>query len=541
MKSKKYCLLYEPWIRVIDDKARISEVSLIELFGKAHLYKDLAGEITMQNIAVLRFLLAIVNTVFIYYDKTGNERKLVTPDDVLDYYEEVWNNQKFPEDAFIKYLTKWEDCFWLVHPEKPFYQVPERIGEKIGTQCGASKLNGEMFESNNQIQLFASRSGKKKNELTFPEATRWLLFINAFDDCAAKNPSPKECWVSKLGLTVAKGDNLFETLMLNCQMLTINDECWPENTPSWEKTSLMDYDLADIKQIPQPFGLAELFTVRSRRVCLNFSDEDTVTGYRITAGVTFEGKNYFSEPMTPWHHIEAKKNDPEYWVPQKYDFSKKVWQEFPTLLSVDDDNCAPGIVRWVNMLQREDVGILNKDKCVSFEVCSVYYGSMSCKISNEVHDSISFHVGLLDRTGKVGQKLIQEMVNLVEKTSNEIGRLAGRISAAAGDKANSENNNAREEFFYRIDPNFRNWVHKITGNDSVSLENARTECRNMIKKTAMKYAEEIIHLSSETAFVGREVTIKKNGAEEKKYHNSVPEAYNIFLREISKLFDEGGR
>ena len=40
MKEKEYNLLDEPWIRVIDEDCAIHEVSLLEVFEHAHLYRD---------------------------------------------------------------------------------------------------------------------------------------------------------------------------------------------------------------------------------------------------------------------------------------------------------------------------------------------------------------------------------------------------------------------------------------------------------------------------------------------------------------------
>ena len=34
--------------------------------------------------------------------------------------------------------------------------------------------------------MFATRAGEKKQQLTYAEAARWLLFINGYDDTSAK-------------------------------------------------------------------------------------------------------------------------------------------------------------------------------------------------------------------------------------------------------------------------------------------------------------------------------------------------------------------
>lgn len=70
--------------------------------------------------------------------------------------------------------------------------------------------------------------------LTFDEAARWLVFVQGFGDTAAKNPSPKLSWLGSIGLIMAKGKNLFESLMLNLVFWRDGTEPWGEGIPAWE-------------------------------------------------------------------------------------------------------------------------------------------------------------------------------------------------------------------------------------------------------------------------------------------------------------------
>ena len=47
-------------------------------------------------------------------------------------------------------------------------------------------MNGEIFESENKDSLFSAYSGEAKERLTYPQAARWLVFLNNYDDTAAK-------------------------------------------------------------------------------------------------------------------------------------------------------------------------------------------------------------------------------------------------------------------------------------------------------------------------------------------------------------------
>ena len=69
---KRYNLLDEPWIEVVSKiRGEQTEISLLELFHHAEQYICLAGEMETQNFAMLRFLLAILQTVFSRYDSDG--------------------------------------------------------------------------------------------------------------------------------------------------------------------------------------------------------------------------------------------------------------------------------------------------------------------------------------------------------------------------------------------------------------------------------------------------------------------------------------
>ena len=104
MSDKEFNLLDERWIRVIDRNCKVVEVSLMEVFRDAHLYQDLCGELSTQDFAVMRVLLAILHTVFARYDINGNISRLHDPDDALDRWEELWTKKKFPEEVIAAYL-----------------------------------------------------------------------------------------------------------------------------------------------------------------------------------------------------------------------------------------------------------------------------------------------------------------------------------------------------------------------------------------------------------------------------------------------------
>ena len=63
----------EPWICVMDKNCQIKEVSLRDTLLKSQDFIELAGETKAQDFAILRFLLALMYTIFYRYDLNGEK------------------------------------------------------------------------------------------------------------------------------------------------------------------------------------------------------------------------------------------------------------------------------------------------------------------------------------------------------------------------------------------------------------------------------------------------------------------------------------
>lgn len=179
MQEIEFNLLTEPWVRVRLPDNTVQEVSLTDALVHAQEYMDLAGEMPTQDAAMLRLLLAVLFTVFSRVNEVGEPEPLEDEEAALERWGALWELKHFPKQPIRDYLEQWKDRFWLFHPERPFWQVPEA---KIGSPFKGGKLNGEVFESENKNNMFASYAGVEKNALTYAQAARWLVFLNNYDD-----------------------------------------------------------------------------------------------------------------------------------------------------------------------------------------------------------------------------------------------------------------------------------------------------------------------------------------------------------------------
>ncbi|MDR2771460.1 MAG: type I-E CRISPR-associated protein Cse1/CasA, partial [Clostridiales Family XIII bacterium] len=347
MAEKSFNLLDEQWIRVIDGSGRSAEVSLLELFAHAHEYKRLANETETVDIAILRLLLAILYAVFSSVDAEGKNFS-PTSDNALAHWKSLWDKERFSCELIAKYLDYFRERFYLFHPETPFYQVASLSSRKC-TEYKTPKLIGDLSQSENKVRLFSGRIDSAR--LSYAEAARWLLHLNAFDDTSAKPSargegmeSPGAGWLGKLGLIFSEGQNLFRTLLLNFVLSDHDGSVFDRGKPIWETPVRAEERV----KIAQPKSLAELYTLQSRRLLL-LRDGDAVTGYKLLGGDFFEKAGAFIEQMTLWRRDEKT----GVFTPKRHNPARQLWRDFEALIVRKDGSRVPGVVQWNERLSYE--------------------------------------------------------------------------------------------------------------------------------------------------------------------------------------------
>jgi|LSQX01.3.fsa_nt_gb CRISPR system Cascade subunit CasA len=536
MCDVEFNLLDEPWILALRPDGIREELSIIEVFRQAHQFERLAGELPTQDLAILRLLLAILHTVFARFDLEGNGRKIRTPKDARDRWEQLWNQGKISADLIEIYLRRFEHRFWLFHPELPFYQVSE-IGK--ATEYPASKLIGELSESNNKTRVFSHRSGISKSSLDYPEAARWLLYVNAFDDTSAKStvrglPSPGAGWLGRIGSVIAVGDNLFETLMLNLILLPAGQQdIWPEERPYWEYAPRT----SERTKVSIPDNLAELYTIQSRRLKL-IRDANLITGYYLLGGDFFESDNALIEPMTVWHKVGSGK-DKETYRPRRHDVSRVLWRDFSTLVIQSEQVRRPGVVSWLEHLRAR--GVLSKTHFL-FQTVAVKYGDKDMSVDHVFSDSIAFNARLLEKDYEVWTERIIQEIGTTEALVNEVGYLAANLAKAAGGSADGarEIEEARSLAYFSLDNPFRVWLETLDPKDN-NIEESMRKWWEISRSITRKLGSDLVRRAGPQAFVGKMLKVKRGGKEVEQLFTA-PKAYNQFLYKTSStLALKGGK
>lgn len=544
MKEVEFNLLDEPWVRVLCPDCSVREVSLTDALLHAHEYKGLAGELPTQDVAVLRLLLAVLHTVFWDHDANGMAAPLTDPNTALVRWRGLWRQGQFPEQPIRDYLAAWHERFWLFHPERPFWQAPDA---KKGTDFGAKKLNGEIVEGEHKIRLFSSYSAEGKEELSYAQAARWLVYTNGFDDTAAKPKikvlpngekpkSMKEGWLGRLGLVLAKGDTLFETLMLNLVFLADGEKVWRQPRPYWEQANP---NYGERNEIPVPDNAAELLTLQSRRIILKREGQKVVS-YSLLGGDFFESQNAFCEQMTVWEKQTDKKSGVVSFEPKKYKSAIQFWREFPTVFQSQEKN--PGIVQWIVKLQT--ARILDRNRMIRFEIVGMRYdGTSSHTVEDTFSDSLTFHAALLDELGRRWRQKIADEIDRCGKLAQAVGNLARNLDIAASDPDHAGKKNSakavQEQFYFRLDQPFRRWLCDIDPAwDSETAEKYIFQWRADAKRIAQTLGRQLVDQSGSAAFIGRMIKSSSSKASDKETYYSAPKVYNWFLADVNRVYQK---
>lgn len=551
MEQMEFNLLDEPWIRVMTEDCTVVERSLMQVLLNSHRYQRLAGELPTQDVALLRLLLAILQTVFYRVDPEGEDDPIEDRAAAIRRWQALWNAGRFPEQPIRTYLETWRDRFWLFHPEHPFYQVPAAA---VGTKFKASKLNGELSESAHKMRLFPLRDGEEKETLSYAEAARWLVTLIGFDDSAStkKETGTGTGWLGDRVNVYAIGENLFETLMLNLVFLKDGRYVWAENIPAWEQPTVTT---AKKREIPLPDNQAELLTLQSRRLILS-REENRVTGFSSTGGDFFgkEGRvNAFSEQMTLWRAGKTPKNAVPQFVPASVDPWRQMWRDFEVILGRREDTHIPGVVAWLTELRRKNV---IPRKYVHIASVGVTYDSKKGSIADIISDHLDFQMSLLDAAGELWIVLVGGEIHLIDKVARALGALAEGLYLAQGGQLDGAGKKARQSqrdegmrlLYAAVDLPFREWLAHI-GAQHGDDENTRAQeqqCwRSIVFRIADNLGREMVRDAGTAAFTGRWIVnemaetnarfFTKTNGERKSVFYSSPTEYNRYLNNLKSL------
>lgn len=502
MVSQSFNLTTDPWIKVIqNDTEQEKSVSLIEFFNHAQDYRQLAGEMRSQDLAIMRFLLAILTTVYSRFksDDTPYSWATVdsdtmqitsteddTDDDVInDDFLDTWN-QLYQSGQFsaivTDYLKHYSDRFDMFG-NHPFYQVTtaeydalvpsdKRI-EKGKGQVLVKQLNRRVSESGNTPSIFAPKAGEQKNAIDIDELVRWLITYQNFTGVTDKTKivtkdkfSNSAGWLYRLNPVYAQGQSVFETLMLNLILVDDQDDLALQK-PVWEY-EIQDY-IAARKQQVVPDNLAELYTTWSRILHIEWPDDKHPLIF--SAGIPmFDATGAFIEPMTTWR-TDKKTLETRPAVKGLRSLGISMWRNFGNYVDVHNDSgqSEPGIVSWLHVIKNQNTSVIADSKPIMLASTTLISdgNATSQAPAVEVADDMSLQADVLFDTeiAKRWPVRIEEVIDVTQMIGTDFYHFAATLGQIRNIDSRTFASKLSAEFYQNLNEPFKEWLAQLSGHD----------------------------------------------------------------------------
>ncbi|MCD5533435.1 type I-E CRISPR-associated protein Cse1/CasA [Lactobacillus delbrueckii] len=570
---ESYNLITEPWIKVLDGKTNSEHmVSIKELLQNASDYRQLAGEMHAQDLAILRLLEAILTTVYTRVDQNDEEYEWVTLDEqmhVQSYDDEIegstllqvltktWNalyKEGSFSEAVFDYLDKNKGLFDFFG-DRPFYQVTAEqydsfVPDNKKTAKGSGtvdlmQINRLISQSGNSVAIFAPKSANRKNKLTLDELVRWVITYQNFTGVTDKTKvkakekmSNSRGWLYTLNPVYAQGNNLFETLMLNLLLFNPNKPTYTQQRPVWEE-DLGEYVKRRLSQV-KPDNFAETYTVWSRLLHIEWQDG---TPTIFSAGLpAFDSANaYDIEPMSTWR---MNKKDENYYpaTRQLSSIGIAMWRNFGQYVDIEGhtESREPLTVAWLNYLKTKNE-LLNQ-QMINLHTSGIISngGATSLMPAAEFDDNLQIEADVLfdeteDRKNAWPQR-IEEMVDLNQEVGRkyygflmEVGRIRFGPQGAA-DFAGRKS----QTFYDNLNEPFENWLANLSGGDD--RDEQQELWKKQLKQIALRTLDDFLEIIAPRDISGIKADKSQSGT--KSTESNIFIAANKYRAGINKALNK---
>lgn len=583
----EFNLLDEGWISVVTDyKGTTKLVGMKEFFKDAHSYIALAGDTKTQDFAVMRFLLAVLHTVFSRYDADGNPYEMIElnkrmqqveevyeedesdyKDALMDTWKNLWNKGEFPE-IVDEYLEAWRDRFYLFDDKYPFYQVTKDffenctlVNQKSETKSPSwisfKTINRKISETKDKDAIFSMISdidSDLKGDLDSAQLTRWLINYMAYSTTPDKTKIKSfleirdiekydghKGWQYAIGAIHYNDINLFRTLLLNLVLVhPLEKFIGKIQTPAWEFTP--EDNVRFYLEKRSVDNLAKLYTDFSRAVYISNDKNKYGKYFTIAQLPILDKKNNFLECMTIWQKVKLKGVEEKVWIAKENQVHESLWRNFGIiyLANITDwsDYRSPGIIDWFRKISK-NISDKSYIKLSSLGIKSD--GTASNVMLNEINDELYIRLSVSEDLSSSGW--VSRINNLVENTkkflnekyrdyaTNVVGLDTGLLKSNATNEQkkliNLKADSLLEQIYSKIDKPFKDWLASIDYNED--KEKKLIECKKIIIDLIREEAKQAYLKLGDRAFLG--INYRLNN--DKEYTN-IAMAYNKLAIELTK-------
>lgn len=396
-----FSLWTAPWIPVQNLEGKGTKVSLYQALSDAHTLRGIQDPSPLVTVALHRLLLALVY-------RTHSLSRMAN-------WEALWKAGRFDAVLLAAYGEGRLAQFDLLHPTRPFYQVPFLPDEKVHP---VAALLLEASSGNNPA-LFDHGRVEGADALPLDRAACYLLAHQLFAiGGGVSKPFNRMDGPLTKGLVVeVVGGTLFETLTLNAMPMEHWNQLAPptaEDRPFWEEVNPPE----PIKEGTVVRGPLHYLTWQSRRIHLTVdAGSGVVTGCQIAQRYCLPKDGSRVDPGKAYYQDEKKEVG---WLPRRLQKDRAAWRLTHVLLQpVESKKTQLQVVTWLAALRQRQarIGSLELPKSVSLTVSGLTTDpKLAAKVELWRREEIGLPLAILDEP-----RLVREVTHLMTA--------AGRVEA----------------------------------------------------------------------------------------------------------------
>lgn len=530
-----FSLIDNPWIIVRYLGGEVKEVSLQTLVDDAKEIESILGEIPSQAAAIFRLVLAIALCSQRMYRADGSCVPLLT-----DRWLELWESPEKLGSDMAEYLAEFRAEFDLFDSERPFMQVPDlhtsknELSEVV--KIMADVPDGERF--------FTLRHNDGIKDLSFSEAARWLVHVQACDTSGIKSGAVGDPrvkggkgypigtgWLGQLGFMMIEGENLAQTLLLNMipadryDDVRLQVEDLAADLAAWERDghtalsrgSAPIEEKANNQYEPEVMGPIDLMTWQARRVRLNVED-DRVTGVVLSQGDRVSPQNkQLLEPMSAWRYSKPQTTKFGYdvYMPKEHYLSQLFWQGLPAIVAqlsgtVEGRNkegvpqfLSAAVIRWMGYLVEK--GVIPQSRLLPVHAIGIAYGPQSASYGELIDDRLLLPAVLMEANQREAHNTLDAAFKATDEVVFALSQFAVNLKQASGahmlaDAVQEIREREAEVSYFELDEAFRGWLTTVGGDPT----EARKKWRQQLYELVSRRERELVDRAGPRAVKGTE-------------------------------------
>jgi CRISPR system Cascade subunit CasA len=427
-------LVDEPWITCVMPNGKVKHEGIFQTLAGATQYAEIRDPSPLVTVALHRLLLAVLHRVF------GPE----SPEAWADLWQDGLGSFDTKQlGTYLKHPAI-HSRFDLFDTKHPFYQTASLPLGTLDKKTGRPKFVKPIWQLAHELaysdsmNLFAHFTANDWETRPVDEAARWLIAFQGFalgglitteEGKKAQDGSADAGQLVKSAVVLARGDNLFQTLLLNLVHHSADDETpfkfrADADRPAWERED-------EPKPVDRRYdGYLDLLTWQSRRVKLVAERDPDGRLLGVSGVVAMKGFQlpdeywrYNYETMVGYLRAKDAKGKQDPWPPLGFRVGRDLWRDSHALFQTVAEGCQrPRTLSWVGELRQ--AGHLKRQQ-VQLDVAGM--SADRAKIFFWRHETLPLPLAYLDRPVLV--ESLKHALGLAEEVASVLRAAAWAVAA----------------------------------------------------------------------------------------------------------------